>query len=502
MQIFCGLILSLTYLTFYSVWSKRSAQPTLTFIITTLTILASCYWFQTRIYVFAYLYFITALLLISSPNARVTRFMIPLQIAWINSHPSAILGVFLTALWWFFGALRERRFKTSDTFILIAVILANTVSPMGWRAFIKFAEEIFSPHPSRTNIFEWFSPFSDTVSGQYLAWWFYGACALGLVWLLYSFVEIGSLLTNRVLAVTSLALLSISLGCARHIPLFYLAFGSTLVLSLSSSIKQERIKLPTKLNLIAPLAVALIILKIATVGYGVSPNNRAAYRSFNFGVQPYKFPEEPIQIIKRAKVRGNVFSDYDTGAYFLYRMYPDYKIYIDGARLDEVYGEAAFLHYMMLGNDLNTIKGDIARYDIRAFIIPLPPQASEIVAIHRFLSSDPEWRLAYLDDVNMLFIKASEAQERGVPTYAFLTPFKSIPEIIKGNPDALNGLERDFKQGESVNPRSVAFLMLKHQFLTHRKLKEEADQLVVRIREMCNVNLPSPACEKARFRFG
>jgi hypothetical protein len=500
-QIFCAMILSLTYLIFYSVWSRRTQQPTLTFIIASLVVLASCYWFQTRIYVFAYLYFITSLILITSNNLKVVALIAPLQVAWINSHPSAILGMFIAGIWWVLSAFKERRFKGAHSLILLSVILANLISPMGWGAFTKFAEEIFTPHPSRSNIFEWFSPFSEMVSGQYLSWWFYGSCVLGLAWLLYSFSEVGSLFSNTVLTLTSLALLSISLGCARHIPLFYLAFGSMLTLSLSSWIKLGYMKLPLWLSWAAPLVVALLTIKVAIFGYGISWNNRAAYRTFNLGVHPYKFPEAPIQIIKKAKVEGNVFSNYDTGAYFLYRMYPNYKVYLDGARLDEVYGEAAYHHYMLLGNDINTIKNDIERYDIRAFIIPLPPRASEIVTIHRFLSSDKAWRLAYLDDVNMLFIKASEAQARSIPTYAFLTPFTSLAEIIKGNPDAQFGLDRDFKQGDVINPNSIAFLLLKHQFLSHLKLKSDADKTVLRIKELCKVEVPSPGCDMALMRF-
>ncbi|MEY4669336.1 MAG: hypothetical protein RL518_2035 [Pseudomonadota bacterium] len=492
-QIFCALLLSCTYALLYVGWTRRVRQPLLTFSIVTVTILASCYWFQTRIYVFAYLYVVLSLLLVTSPNRKRVAWAIPLQVLWINSHPSAILGVIFVGVWWLSTSLRQRHIDRFSSLVLALVIAANAVSPIGLRNFSKFFEELFADHPSRTNIWEWFSPFSEVVSQQHLAFWFYGACALMIVIAGRLFVYGAHMRSAGVLVPITGGLFFLCLGCARHIPLFYLSFASLLIcLTEGWFHRQQRGVHFTRWSLALSLVAISLIFKTVSFGYA----NGNAHRSFRLGIDPRKFPERPIQILKNAKVQGNIFSDYDTGSYFLYRMYPDYKVYIDGARLDEVYGEEGFMHYMKLGNDLNTLLADIKKYDIRAFIVPLPPTESEIVVVHRYLSNDPEWRLAYFDDVNMLFVKKTEAERVGIPTYRYLSPFVSLDKVITSNPDGADALANDVAHGDATNPHSVAYLIMKGKFLNLRGRNQEANQVSQTIAKLCQEEAPSPLCRR------
>jgi hypothetical protein len=245
-------------------------------------------------------------------------------------------------------------------------------------------------------------------------------------------------------------------------------------------------------HVVASLLVSALIIKTLSFGYW----NGDIHRPFRLGIDQRKFPERPIQILKQAKVGGNIFSDYDSGSYFLYRMYPEYKVYIDGARLDEVYGEQGFLHYMKLGNDLTTLLDDIRRYDIRSFIVPLPPSESEIVVVHRHLSNDPEWRLAYFDDVSMLFIKKSEAEATGIQTYRYLSPFASLDKTIKSNSDAIVELTKDIAHGDATNAHSLAYLIMKRKFFSIQGRAREASEVSKRMQELCSGENPSPLCRQ------
>jgi hypothetical protein len=484
-QIFCASLLALTYAILFMVWARRTCRPILSFGVVTLMILASCYWAQTRIYVFAYLYTVIALSLITSPNRRAIWWMIPLQVLWINSHPSAILGVFLVGIWFLATVGKGRDAWRGSALPVVLVIAANALSPIGFRAFSKFADEMLSEHPSRTNIFEWFSPFSQTVSEQHLAWWFYGSCVLfGLV-LAWQFVASPRVRSADILTPLSLAFFLLAAGTARHIPLFYFAFGSLLICvgERMLPVRNYDLTLRKRVWLHGGCLVVTVLMVAKVVVYGYSNGN--VTRHFGLGIDTHKFPDEAIDIIKKGKIEGNVFADYDTGAYFLYRMYPDYKVYIDGARLDEVYGEEGFLRYMRLGNDQQVINEEIAKYDIRAFLIPLPPTEGEIVQLHKFLSADPRWGLAYFDDTTMLFIQRDEAARRGVPLFTYLTPFSGADEIIKKRSNGSAVLERDFEVGESINPNSVAFLTMKTRFLKTVGQTDKANQTAKRMVSLC-----------------
>lgn len=492
-QIFCGLVLSCTYSLLYLGWIRRSGQPHLTFAIVALTVLASCYWFQTRIYVFAYLYMAISLFLVTSSHRMAIAWAIPLQILWINSHPSAILGVIFVGMWWLMASWRERRIDRFKSAVLMIVIAANGVSPLGLRNFSKFSEELFADHPSRSNIWEWFSPFSEVVSQQHMAWWFFGVCAIMIVLAGRLFVYgVQPRATTTLLPITW-GLFLICLGCARHIPLFYLSFAGLLVCFTEAWVRERasdtRVR---RWNIALSITVVTIIIKTVLFGY----QNGNAHRPFKLGIDARKFPERPIQMLKHARVQGNIFSDYDSGSYFLYRMYPDYKVYIDGARLDEVYGEEGFLHYMKIGNDLPTLLDDIQKYDIRAFIVPLPPSESEIVTVHRHLSNDPEWRLAYFDDVHMLFIKRSEAERTGVSTYRYLSPFASLDKVVASHPDGAAELARDISHGDRTNPHSIAYLIMKRNFFTMQGRSQESRHISQAIQELCRQEYPSPLCRQ------
>jgi hypothetical protein len=393
--------------------------------------------------------------------------------------------VFLVGIWFLATVWKGRGVWRGNALPVVLVIAANALSPIGFRAFSKFADEMLSEHPSRTNIFEWFSPFSQTVSEQHLAWWFYGSCVLfGLV-LAWQFVASPRVRSADILTPLSLAFFLLAAGTARHIPLFYFAFGSLLICvgERILPVRNYDLTLRKRVWLHGGCLVVTVLMVAKVVVYGYSNGN--VTRHFGLGIDTHKFPDEAIDIIKKGKIEGNVFADYDTGAYFLYRMYPDYKVYIDGARLDEVYGEEGFLRYMRLGNDQQVINEEIAKYDIRAFLIPLPPTEGEIVQLHKFLSADPRWGLAYFDDTTMLFIQRDEAARRGVPLFTYLTPFSGADEIIKKRSNGSAVLERDFEVGESINPNSVAFLTMKTRFLKTVGQTDKASQTAKRMVSLC-----------------
>lgn len=493
-QLFCAALLSLIYALLYVVWARRTRRPILSFAVIAVLILASCYWAQTRIYVFAYLYTVAAILLVTSPSPRAIWWAVPLQIAWINSHPSAILGIFIVGLWFAATAWSKTRSLRESSLVLTLVIVANALSPIGLRAFVKFAEEAFGSHPSRANIFEWLSPFSPTVSGQHLALWFFGSCVVLVIVLGRQFLRPYRLRSALILIPLTCAFFILAAGCARHIPLFYFAFSSLLICVGEALLDHRGSPNPAGRARVLHSALCLVVLAVSTKIFLYGYANGNADRRFAFGIDTHKFPDRAIDIVRRNRIEGNVITDYDTGAYFLYRMYPDYKVYIDGARLDEVYGEEGFLRYMKLGNDQHVIDEEIVKYDVRAFIIPLPPSKDEIVQLHKFLSSDPQWGLAYFDDTSMLFIKRDEAARRGVPVFSYLSPFTGADEIIKSKSDGVAALERDFELGESINPNSVAFLTMKTRFLKARGQKDLAAQNARRMVNLCKEIDPSKIC--------
>ena len=505
-QLLCAAILGLTYSLTYVIWSRRTRMPLVAFVTVMVMVAISCYWFQARIYLFSYLFTAIALAIITSPAPRVILLAVPLQIAWINTHPSAILGVFFAGVWWLSRTRAAGKVEKLPTAMLVAVVLSNIASPMGLGAFGKFIDEAFGKHPSRTNILEWFSPFSETVSSQQLAWWFYGTIIV-FAWAAYiNIFNASKIRSAKMLFPLSCVFFFMAVTSARHVPLFYLVFSCLVICTAEFAWKEgtgAAVGLVGRHYKAAVACVAVCSVALLSWTYAYGYRTGEMERRISFGISKRKFPERPIEILKNARVQGNIFRDYGSGSFFLYKMFPDYRVNIDSARLDEVYGEEGFLHYMKIGNDINTLKADIAQYDIRAFIMPLPPNESEIVVPYRFLSSDSAWRLAYFDDAFMLFVRADEAQARAIPTYTYLSPLPlpGIGQLLKTKPDSEAGLAADFAKAETISPKALSVLALKIQYELALGRQDQAKATFVRIAHYCRENDPTRECRLVAQRY-
>jgi hypothetical protein len=519
-QVFCVGLLAIAYTLLYLVWSRRSGDRLTSFLVIALAIMGSCYWFHPRIYVFGYLFFTTTLLLLTSPDIRRAAWVVPIQVLWVNCHPSSIVGVIMTAIWWgtvAFGGVASRRKGSSATLhpasgtlqrreergvsgagyasiVLGFTALGSLASSQGLGSVTKLFEELFLAHPSRANIFEWLSPFSPLVSGQHLAWWFFGASVVISMTVCWAMLSRERPAGWGVLLAVTTGFLVMSLGCGRHIPLLYMSASGLLIVTWSRFLAERngfstgRSKMAVNLFLCA--LVLGVITKTALFGYA----NGDSERKLAFGVDARKFPQKLLLLLKDAKVGGNILVSYDLGSFFIYTMYPQYRVYIDGARLDEVYGEAGYRRYMELGNDAHVLREEFDRYDIRSILVSLPTSESEIVAAYRFLSSSPEWGLAYFDDWHMLYIKRSEAEQRGIPVYRILSPFDSIDQIVNRSPESRVALTGDFEQGEKINPRSLAFLSLKARF--ERTTGRDQSSTIQRLVVFCSKFDPTSGCRK------
>jgi hypothetical protein len=65
----------------------------------------------------------------------------------------------------------------------------------------------------------------------------------------------------------------------------------------------------------------------------------------------------------------------------------------------------------------------------------------------------------------------------------------------------MSGLERDFNQGDLINPESIAFLILKNAYLKLKGVNDKAADVMGKMQELCSTRRPSPACGFARERF-
>lgn len=487
-----GIILSTTmilaagYILGYVFLYRRHRSPLIPFLIVLLSIPASSYWYLPRSYTFGYLFVHLYLIILLSSKTPWLWLLFPLQVLWTNMHSSSVLGIGMVGLYWLFISKK----KLTSLLFSVCIVLVNVLSPVGVKFFSNVWNEFFGQHASRLNIYEWFSPFHPMISHQPLTLWFIGGLCI--------FVSVSLLLILNIIQVKQRwfligvtgVLCVLSLQSARHIPIFYISLLYLVGVSTVSWSHTLPKSVITKSSLIVMFVSLGVVFYVFFHGYSNGVNTR----KFGLGIVSSKFPEQAFLYLKQFHLSGNIFNEYGYGAYFLYTMYPEYKVYIDGGRLDQVYGESFYQHYLKMGTDRETILADIQTYQIQAFLLPFPSTKDDVVELYRYLSEDPAWKLMYFTDYVLVFVNAAVATEKQIPVYTCLNPLYDIGGITKKSQEIQDGLEQDFQRAASINPESFVLRAARIAYLDAIGQTRAVHTLLGELEQYCNTNDPSRYC--------
>jgi hypothetical protein len=519
-QIVCAIVVALTYSLSYCIWERRTEMPLTSFVAVGLAILCSCYWFDTLTYCFGYLLAAVYLLLITSSSRRAILWTIPLQVVWANTHPSAAIGVLLVTVWCVGRAHILKQIDCHGATVTLSVLAANILNPSGvaiyQRMFDALRSHQLSPSdPLRSTPLAWLAPWDPLVASEPQSCWFFASLIITAL-LVRTQITYWQRIKNSqnqsrqtVTLLATAALLALSLVSSRHIPIYYLCLLGLALTTFKYVVSQpsgEYVRAIKQHYRIISWGVVcgttLLIVRMTLFGYLSGDVDRR----IGFGIHARTFPDKPIQILKDASLEGNVFTEHSSGSYFLYQAFPRYKVFLDSTRLGEVYSDSFFAHYLLLENHVDVLRNDIARYDMRAFILPLPRSEISIPAMHRLLSADPAWKLAYFDDSYMLFIQADEARARNIPTFSHLNPFANILQLIKRSPEVDAPLFEDLNRARQIAPTSISVLVLHVLYHLAKGDMQRAKESALQIENFCQKYDPTTECRKiaspqlARFR--
>jgi MFS family permease len=192
------------------------------------------------------------------------------------------------------------------------------------------------------------------------------------------------------------------LGGIRHqrfIPFFY--FSAVVYATPAMSFALERFcsKYPRWKLL---LRRSLMMSSVLGVGAAVA----VFFLSFGSGVPAltYKtYPVTAIQWMKERLAAGNVLLPYDDGSYALWKLYPDFKISIDG-RYDGVYSRES----LALSFDALTAQGDKQEYALQMLAPDHILISKNSSSFERSAELFPDHKIAYEDDVFVVFTREWE----------------------------------------------------------------------------------------------
>ena len=271
----------------------------------------------------------------SEQEPRLLWWTVPLTLLWVNLHAGYALGIALIAMFLAgegleailgksAGFLRSRRLR--DLAIALGACLAVVpLNPNGFEMYVYPMTTLRSPSMQQF-IAEWASP--DFHGGKYFPF---------LLLLVALALLAGS--SRRKIRPRELLLLLLTTAAAlrsvRHIPVFALIAVPVLSELIEGWWEEHGCSLAPRgagssrkqvFNLLVLAGVLVFAgMRIKTVG-DRQPQTEVEH-----------FPASAVAFLARTRPPGPIFNHYNFGGYLIWKLYPDYKVYIDGRA--DLYGD-------------------------------------------------------------------------------------------------------------------------------------------------------------------
>jgi hypothetical protein len=343
-----------------------------------------------------------------------------LMIPWANLHAGFLTGLAVIGLVGVGSAVPRlldpaRRAEGWRTLRLVAVVgvltaLASLLNPYGLRA-VTFPIEVVNSRTFMAATAEWFSPNFHNPA--------YRGFELMLLALFPAFAW-GRMRLGVVDVLLVLTFTHMGLASTRHIPLFAVAVAPLLADGLEAALREHARRRPPALAAVERLRVVLPTLwpsltapalYVAVTGLFLVVALVAAWASFRDpNLNPFvqdlnerRYPERTMTFIKNEHLPAPLFNGYAWGGYELWRLYPDYRVFIDGRT--HVYGSDVlkdFLEVTTLGSGWREV---LDRWQIQTI---LTERGS---ALTQVLQGVGGWRLVFVEREAAVFVRDSEAHQ-------------------------------------------------------------------------------------------
>lgn len=336
-------------------------------------------------------------LLETAPDQPRRLWVLPvLFLAWANLHGAFIIGFVLAGCYaagWMIENWRDRAAVVDRKclFVIGAVVLsvvASLINPYGLKA-LTFSSRVVKYAFITQHIYEWAPP---EFTRFFVPFMLMLAVSVILAFNARRRLKPGDWVLQAVFGFFALRM-------RRQIAFFPLAVFPALAVGISelSETLRARNKLRARLG---DVLVALIAFCLVAVSFALYSNARAPFGS---GLAPGRFPVLAAQKLEDSAAGGAVFNDYNDGGYLIWRLWPKWKVAIDG-RVD-VYGPEAARMYQQTwkGNDWKVALDSMQARAIlgRREIL----RASPAHNLYTEIGKDPNWKVDYQDKLSLLYLR-------------------------------------------------------------------------------------------------
>lgn len=316
-----------------------------------------------------------------------------LMLIWVNLHGSFIFGLLLLFFYTINKLLKDINEAANLFKILIISVLASLLNPNTYMILtypIQYAvESIHSKY-----IIEWQSPSFTTLSA------FEVSLLLSILILALS-KNVRSFDLLLIVLFTHLGLFAkrnIALYAIVAVPLIFKYIQILLEDRLSSTMQSEEIR--KKINIFSlSFSIAFFFIGTGLFGYNFYINS---YKTLKESPVDYSdLPKDATEYLFQNKEnlsKMNMLNTYRWGGYLIWRLYPSYRVFIDGRA--DIYGDFLEEYYKVVS--LNPeYKKVLKKYNVSLILI----QRDSPLDI--YLRTNPSWEQIYSDNLSAIYIKTN-----------------------------------------------------------------------------------------------
>ena len=396
--IFFALIITTAFWTTYRLCLKRTGQPYIAGLVTILCAAATMPTWGVRPQMFSILFAGVFLVILDkycgNEKTRLIWWLIPLMVLWVNMHAGFAAGIALIGITVVGLALDARiRHKDSVSSIFLRIrrlclvgVLAGTavlLNPNGLRIY-SYPIETLKSQAQMRYIQEWRTPnFQDPT---FLA-------LLILILLMFCVLALPNKRPRPSEMLIVIATLAATLRSARNVPFFALVAAPTLASQLWSWFSVHR---KSKSSGFAPVLSVLIFVILPAIVAVISVRRAVARQP---QVEAENFPVAAVEFIKSQNISQPIYNEYHWGGYLIWKLYPQYRVYIDGRA--DVYGDAIMEEFFVVHDGEQAWRTPLDKYGIRSVLV------EPNTAIATLLREDPAWQKIFEDQQAVIFIRST-----------------------------------------------------------------------------------------------
>jgi tetratricopeptide (TPR) repeat protein len=133
--------------------------------------------------------------------------------------------------------------------------------------------------------------------------------------------------------------------------------------------------------------------------YYIFDENRT--KSALLGIGAGRYPEKAADFILENDLPNNIFNQFNHGSYFIYRLFPKKKVFLDGRT--ELYGDEFYKNFQKIMTvNKDTINEVFLKYGINTVV--LSDAGLDIRDLSRYLFNNRNWALVYFDENCLIFV--------------------------------------------------------------------------------------------------